>query len=542
MKHLITSFLLLFTPLIWAQKAQITNAKLNAVTVYFSSAELAHSLSANLNKGTNEIVIKNIANNINENTIRILAPKSVTVLSAQFTTNTYTDIDKDNSHPKSKQIKDSIELLTLQIDKLSNQIAAEKQIVELIKENKKVLGNGTALNIAEYTKFINYSKEEMVASLDKADAYTEKQNKLRTLRYELEQRLKGDVSKEKTLSKGKIVLQVMSDTPQKADFSLSYVTPRAGWFPFYELRANDINSPLSLLYKGEIYQTTGVDWENIKLTLSSGNPNVRNEITLLKAWFLRFGNRYSAETMEFNAYRRSNTFAAAEMRVADVKDVAKEEMVEATMNDYTDVSENQLNTSFEITTPYDILSNGREYSVALKELKIKAKYEYYSAPRVDNGVYLVASIDDYSQYNLLNGEANIIFEDMYVGKTMISPNQTTESMQLTMGNDKKISIKREKIADKSETKFISSYKEQTFTYEITIKNNKKETINLKLKDQYPISTNEKIQVELLEDSKAEVNTETGILTWNTTLKAGESKKYRLSYKVKYPKSEVIENL
>lgn len=540
MKHLITSFLLLFTPLIWAQKAQITNAKLNAVTVYFSSAELAHSLSTNLNKGTNEIVIKNIANNIDENTIRILAPKSVTVLSAQFTTDTYTD--KDNLHPKSKQIKDSIELLTLQIDKLSNQIAAEKQIVELIKENKKVLGNGTALNIAEYTKFINYSKEEMVASLDKADAYTEKQNKLSTLRYELEQRLEGDVSKEKTLSKGKIVLQVMSDTPQKADFSLSYVTPLAGWFPFYELRANDINSPLSLLYKGEIYQTTGVDWKNIKLTLSSGNPNVRNEITLLKAWFLRFGNRYSAETMEFNAYRRSNTFAAAKMRVADVKDVAKEEMVEATMNDYTDVSENQLNTSFEITTPYDILSNGREYSVALKELKIKAKYEYYSAPRVDNGVYLVASIDDYSQYNLLNGEANIIFEDMYVGKTMISPNQTTESMQLTMGNDKKISIKREKIADKSETKFISSYKEQTFTYEITVKNNKKETINLKLKDQYPISTNEKIQVELLEDSKAEVNTETGILTWNTTLKAGESKKYRLSYKVKYPKSEVIENL
>ena len=540
MKHLITSFLLLFTPLIWAQKAQITNAKLNAVTVYFSSAELAHSLSANLNKGTNEIVIKNIANDIDENTIRILAPKSVTVLSAQFTTDTYTD--KDNLHPKSKQIKDSIELLSLQIDKLSNQIAAEKQIVELIKENKKVLGNGTALNIAEYTKFINYSKEEMVASLDKADAYTEKQNKLRALRYELEQRLEGDVSKEKTLSKGKIVLQVMSDTPQKADLSLSYVTPLAGWFPFYELRANDINSPLSLLYKGEIYQTTGVDWKNIKLTLSSGNPNVRNEITLLKAWFLRFGNRYSAETMEINAYRRSNTFAAAKMRVADLKDTAKEEMVEATMNDYTDVSENQLNTSFEITTPYDILSNGREYSVALKELKIKAKYEYYSAPRVDNGVYLVASIDDYSQYNLLNGEANIIFEDMYVGKTMISPNQTTESMQLTMGNDKKISIKREKIADKSETKFISSYKEQTFTYEITVKNNKKETINLKLKDQYPISTNEKIQVELLEDSKAAVNTETGILTWNTTLKAGESKKYRLSYKVKYPKSEVIENL
>ena len=215
---------------------------------------------------------------------------------------------------------------------------------------------------------------------------------------------------------------------------------------------------------------------------------------------------------------------------------------EATISDYTNLNENQLNTSFEITTPYDILSNNKEHSVSLKELKIKAKYEYYTAPRIDNGVYLVASVDDYSQYNLLTGQANVIFEDMYVGKTLIDPNQTSESMQLTMGNDKKISVKREKIADKSATKFISSYKEQTFTYEITVKNNKKEAIDLKLKDQYPLTTDDKIQIELLDTSKAEVNKETGILTWDTNLKAGETKKFRISYKVKYPKNEVIGNL
>ena len=155
---------------------------------------------------------------------------------------------------------------------------------------------------------------------------------------------------------------------------------------------------------------------------------------------------------------------------------------------------------------------------------------------------MIALVDDYSQYNLLAGEANIIFEDMYVGKTIINPHQTTESMQLTMGNDKKISVKREKVLDKSETKFISSNKEQSFTYEITVKNNKKEAIDLKLKDQYPLSSDDKIQIELLESSKAEINTETGILTWNTNLKAGESKKFRISYKVKYPKNEIISNL
>ena len=96
----------------------------------------------------------------------------------------------------------------------------------------------------------------------------------------------------------------------------------------------------------------------------------------------------------------------------EVKDTEKNVMNEVSMDRYTEVNENQLNTSFDINTPYDILSNGKEHSVSLKELKIKAKYEYYAAPRVDNGIYLIALVDDYSQYNLLAGEANIIFEDM----------------------------------------------------------------------------------------------------------------------------------
>ena len=530
MKHLITYLLLFSSAIMLAQKPQFTNAKLDAATVYFNAAELTHSLSANLSKGTNEIVIKNVANNLNENTLRILAPKNVTVLSAQFTTDNYTD----NLQPQNKKIKDSITLLSSQIDKLNNQITAEKQIIEFIKENKKVLGSNTSLNVAEYTKFINYSKEELISSLDRVDVYTEKQNKLRTLQYKLEQSMKGEVSKEETLSNGKIVLQVMSEMPQKADFVVSYITPNATWTPFYDLRAESINSPLNLVYKAQIRQNTGVDWKHIKLSLSSGNPNEQNEITLLHAWYLRFGSRYTERQTAYIANSLSYK--------KEVKDTEKNVMNEVSMDRYTEVNENQLNTSFDINTPYDILSNGKEHSVSLKELKIKAKYEYYAAPRVDNGIYLIALVDDYSQYNLLAGEANIIFEDMYVGKTMINPHQTTESMQLTMGNDKKISVKREKVVDKSETKFISSNKEQTFTYEITVKNNKKEGIDLKLKDQYPLSSDDKIQIELLESSKAEINTETGILTWNTNLKAGETKKFRISYKVKYPKNEIISNL
>ena len=225
----------------------------------------------------------------------------------------------------------------------------------------------------------------------------------------------------------------------------------------------------------------------------------------------------------------------AKMILADAK------LEESTLSQYTTSSENQLNVSFDIDVPYDILANGKAHSVSLQELHLKADYKYYTAPRVDKEVYLVASVEDYSKYNLLAGEANIVFEGLYVGKTYIDPNQTSETLNLTMGNDKKISVKREKVVEKSQTKFISGSKEQIFTYDITLRNNKKEKIDLVLKDQYPVGIEKSIEIELLEASKASVDEQTHILTWDISLKPNETKTFRISYKLKYPKDKVIEN-
>lgn len=161
---------------------------------------------------------------------------------------------------------------------------------------------------------------------------------------------------------------------------------------------------------------------------------------------------------------------------------------------------------------------------------------------MDKEAFLLAEIIDYSKYNLLQGEANIIFEGMYVGKTMINPNQTADTLKLSMGRDKNIAITREKVAEKSGTKFLSSYKEQNFTYDISVRNNKKEAVEILLKDQYPLSSNKEITVELLESDRAKVNEETGLLSWQLKLDSNETKKIRISYKVKYPKDQIIDNM
>ena len=289
------------------------------------------------------------------------------------------------------------------------------------------------------------------------------------------------------------------------------------------------------MYKAKVVQNTGIDWKKVKLTLSSGNPNQNNTAPILQAWFLRYG--YPRTYGYDNSNAKLNTVVVSGYMKKD-----KAEMDESSISNYTTINENQLNVSFDIDIPYDILSNGKAHSVALKDLKLPATYKYYAVPKVEKEAFLLAEISEYSKFNLLPGEANIIFEGMYVGKTMINPNQTSDTLNLSMGRDKKIAIKREKIVDKSGTKFLSGYKEQTFTYDITVKNNKKEAIEMLLKDQYPISTDKEIIIELLDNGKAKVNTETGILTWDVKLNAGETKKLRISYKVKYPKDKFIDNL
>lgn len=539
MKKILLSITLLVTAISFAQKPIFTSAKTKAATVYFSGAELSQTTSVNLPVGTSEIVIKNVADYLNENTVQIGAPNSLTVLSVQFTQNYISEYEIDESNPAIKRVRDSItyvqkEIKKIQIDKYSHQ-----QTIEMLDQNKAVGGANTGLNVSELMKLVEYYKAKRTELDNAIVTLSERETKWNKTLTDLNNKLVINTQKEDKSSKGKLILQVMNEVAGNVNLDVSYITNSASWQPFYDLRAENINSPINLMYKAKVMQSTGIDWKKVKLTLSSGNPNQNNVAPLLQAWFLRYG--YPANYGYKNYDAKANVVQGLVGKVAGLQ-VNAEKDDESSISNYTEIVEGQLNVSFDIDIPYDILSNGKAHSVALKDLKLPATYKYYAVPKVEKEAFLLAELNDYSKYNLLPGEANIIFEGMYVGKTVINPNQTQDTLNLSMGRDKKISIKREKVVDKSGTKFLSSYKEQTFTYDIIVRNNKKEEINMLLKDQHPLSTDKEMTVELLEKDGAKVNEETGVMTWEIKLKPNETKKYRISYKIRYPKDKVIGNL
>ncbi|AWI25317.1 DUF4139 domain-containing protein [Flavobacterium pallidum] len=530
--------LLLIGGMALAQKPLFVTAKVKAATVYSNSAEIFQSTSVVLPKGTSEIVVKNVADYLNESSVQIGAPSTVTVLSVQFTNNYMSEYKIDENSTEVKKVRDSINIVEKEIGRLTNALNSEAKTLELLDKNQQVSGTNTGLNLAELAKVVEYYKAKRTEISDNYDALEEKIKKWNESLVRLNTKLEINTKNQEKTSNGKLILQVMNDVAGNVDLDINYLTPNASWEPFYDLRANSISEPIHMMYKARVTQNTGIDWKKVKLTLSSGNPTQNNQAPLLQAWFLRYASL---------GYDKDGVYDKKEYALNTIQNDAAintgyRAIKPANISSYTTINENQLSVSFDIDIPYDILSNGKAHSVSLKEIELPASYKYYSAPRVEKEVFLLAEISDYSKYNLLPGEANIIFEGMYVGKTFINPNQTSDTLNLSMGRDKKISIKREKIVDKSGTKFLSSKKEQTFTYDITIRNNKKEAVDLMLKDQYPLSPDKDIEIELKESDGAKVNTETGILTWQLGLKPNETRKIRISYKIRYPKDRVIDNL
>src|SRR5690606_23955790 len=308
----------------------------------------------------------------------------------------------------------------------------------------------------------------------------------------------NETSAEKT-SQGKLTVNVMSNQAGSIPLEISYLTSQATWQPAYEMRIDKINAPIQMLYKAEVVQNTGIDWKNVKLSLTSGQANQNTIAPELNTWFVDYYANYArqnedavleelvvtsysttAKTMEGRPNASFVQTLQAQVPGLDIT------TGQSTVSDYTQINESQLNVTFDIDIPYTILSNGKQHSVSLKEVSVPATYTYLTIPKLDNNVYLVAKIKDYNQYNMLSGQANVVFDGMYVGKTYINPNSYKDELQLSLGKDPNISVDKKVVSDKSGTKMLSSKKEQNFTYEITVRNNKKEDIELLVEDQVPV--------------------------------------------------------
>jgi uncharacterized protein (TIGR02231 family) len=539
------------------------NATMNDATVYFGyGAELTHKAKVNITKNTKFIVIDKLSTEIDLNSLQISCPENVSLLSQQFSVYYPVAVVKPISvNPLSIKIQDSIKKANKEITILQNKIVIEQTTLaktdKLIESTIATSANKTNLT-AEVLKLIEFNNAKIEKNKNAIFNFEQEveliQEKIEGLNTRLSLANNKNTEKPEIAEKpfGRIIMQVVCRNEQQADLSMSYYTNNAGWQPIYDIRVNSKTNAIKLVYKASVIQNTGIDWARTKLTLSTGTPNFTTTAPLLNPWYLQYYvpqlyNQLSEVVVV--GYGTRNRIQSFDDKDLDENVQAKKSMsssvqtIEAsTLDQYTTLKQGLLNTSFEIDLPYDIESNGQAHSINIKEAEIQSNLKNYAVPKLDADAYLLAEITNWQNLDLIPGNANIIMDDTYIGKSFIDPNTTADTLNLSLGKDKRVNVKRTLVKDATTTKTNNDNTKQIFTYELVVKNNKIKDINIVLKDQYPLSNVKEMEVELLDDGSASVNTELGILTWKLTLKPGESKKVRFSYKVKYPKDKRIVNL
>ena len=197
--------------------------------------------------------------------------------------------------------------------------------------------------------------------------------------------------------------------------------------------------------------------------------------------------------------------------------------------------ENQTNVEFKIDMPYSVKSDSRNYVVHMTAYEVPASYEYYCVPKIDTDAFLLGYVTDWEKYKLLEGEANIFFEDTYIGKSILDVRFIKDTLSVSLGRDKGVVVNREKIKDLTSQKLIGAKKEETRAWRISVKNNKSQDIRMVLLDQVPVPTLDEIELDLNEVSRGKHNDETGEIKWELELDSKESKEVELRYAIKYPK-------
>jgi uncharacterized protein (TIGR02231 family) len=291
-------------------------------------------------------------------------------------------------------------------------------------------------------------------------------------------------------------------------------------------------------YKANIQQSTGADWKDVELTLSTGNPSVSGQAPVISKWNLDYYREYvGIKNME---EKRARAKVNADMMYAEPaygENVAEFQKFK-TAAPIANFQEASTTVQYIISTPYSIVSNGKSHKVDIAQHEVAATYKYKAVPKLDPTAFLVAQITNWERFNLLAGEANIFFEDAFVGNSFIDPAAANDTMDISLGRDKNIVISRTKANEQSKKMILGSDKSVEITWEIKVKNNKSKTITIELQDQIPVSVNNDIEVSS-EVKEGQLNPETGIITKEFTINPTEEKVLRFTYKVKYPKKYTV---
>jgi len=592
-------------------KEKSITSKVKSATIFLNNAQVTRIKEVKLDKGIQLLKFIGLSPFIDKKSIQIKA-KNIEIQAVNFKKNY---LSKNKKSIELISLEKKLNFLDKEIEKENVNLLTTQEKIRFFKENRSIRGSQTLTVIALKETAQFYGDQMILLNTKELNS----NNTLKRLQREkklVTKQLEGLTIKNSYFT-GEIIVKVTSDLAKNTDFQLIYNVSNVSWYPTYDVRVTDINSPLTIVYKANVKQNSKVDWNNVKLQFSSANPNQSTKAGKITPYFIGYGTRppnyknnideisgyvsdnkgnlpgvsvivkgttigtetnfdgkysikipNSKSTLVFsylgykteerltnnstiNVTMQENNISLDEI-VVTARGIKREKKVLGYSASYiktgkkdsnysipTEEIVNQTSVSFKIIEPYTIKSSNKDYVVSMKTYQTDATYIYYTVPRIEERAFLVASLKNWEQYNLLEGEASIYFEDTFIGTSLIDTRFTKNNLDISLGVDKNITVKRTKSKDFTTKQFIGNKKEETSLWDILIKNNKRQSIKIIILDQIPISTREEITITLDKSFNGELDKKTGEIKWQKIINSNDIEEFQLKYTARYPKNKEL---
>ncbi len=510
-------------------KELIVKNKISSATVYLNKAEITRESNINLPKGKTMLVFKGLSVALDVKSIRISIDKNVDILQISTLSNF---VKNNQDKPQIKKLKDSLNLLTVKLQNYTDEIDAYSIEKELLLANKEIGGQDNGVSIDELKQTADYYRNRIIEINKKISSTNFLYKKLTKDKERIQKQL-DELNYKSGHYSNEIYILVESEQAVSTKLYLKYLVGKAGWSPAYDLKSEDTDSPVTLIYNAKVYNNTGIDWKNINLTLSTNDANVSNTKPILNTWFLE-----KIETDRNDMYISNVPITNEYFQEVMVEDQVgyQEEQRQLNGSYQYEATVPVLSHEFKIDKKYSVPADDKPYSVEIIEKELKADYQHYAITKIDKGVFLLAKIIGWEELNLIDGPANIYYAGSYIGNSFIVTRNVSDTLDFSLGRDNKVIVTRNRLNKYNSSQFIGNKKKTTFEYQYELKNNHKSAINIELTDQIPISQSDEIEIKVLELTGGKQNQSNGKVTWKINLKPGELRKIKFSFSVKYPKN------
>ena len=625
MKLLFTAFFTLFTALSFAQSDTTkANSQIESVTVYFQGAQISRKAKLNLRAGKQTLALTGITGQLNPERIEVKGGSGLTILSVNHRLQK-PDREKNKTAITKKQ--DEIKELEQRVKTLLNQENVYGVEERLLMENMNFQSKESGATVAEIREAANFYRARLneirSAKLDISNSIAEVQDSIKAINLEMNQ-----ISAGSNILQSEILVSVSCSSAFSGNVEFSYFVESAGWEPLYDFRVREITDPLQVGYNANVYQSSGEDWKDVDVTLSSGFPEMSGTAPELNPWYLNrpsqrpvsqsprgkgsisgeimdaqtgevlpfvnvslmlngevkyqtatdMNGRYSlkpvatgsyainAEYIGYDSFSQNGIYVGANQnKVNNISMYPDQIKLDNVLMEFEIVDEDvayrseglqsrakmsaqgissvpappalQLTPNqvlYKILMAYTIPSNGEDYLMAIKEEEIAADYIYQTIPKYDSDVYLLARIPSWSQLNFLSGNSSIYYQGAYTGDAYVDANFTGDTLQLSLGRDRNITVSREGNKELNDKRIFGGNVKETVAWDIKVRNNKPVPIRIEVLDQFPLSEVKTIEVSRGNYGDAKLDDKTGKLTWIKTIPAASSEKLQFDYELKYP--------